>query len=71
MVGGSGMSDESGEVKMGWIVVSVQASTVHYNAWGIKYGVPNGTAVVSFVVVDVYVMHALFRSSRRGSCIMG
>ena len=31
----------------------------------------NGTAVVSFVVVDVYVMHALFRSSRRGSCIMG
>ena len=32
---------------------------------------PNGTAVVSFVVVDVYVMHALFRSSRRGSCIMG
>jgi len=31
----------------------------------------NGTAVVSLVVVDAYVIHRLFRSSRRGSCIMG
>lgn len=31
----------------------------------------NGTAVVSFMVVDAYVIHALFRNSRRGSCIMG
>ena len=38
---------------------------------GMKGHHTNGTAVVSFVVVDVYVMHALFRSSRRGSCIMG
>jgi len=36
--------------------------------WG---GVPNGTAVVSFMVVDAYVIQHLFRSSRRGSCIMG
>ena len=40
-------------------------------ALDIEDGEMNGTAVVSFVVVDVYVMHALFRSSRRGSCIMG
>jgi hypothetical protein len=34
-------------------------------------GTPNGTAVVSSVLVDVYVIHTLFRSSRRGSCIIG
>ncbi len=31
----------------------------------------NGTAVVSFLLVDAYVIQPLFRSFRRGSCFMG